>query len=92
MPGKRITNSSPPCRPENCGAASDRLFEHLGEISESAVSSLVPVSIIEATKGIDIAHERRDRLSRAPCFLKGLGCDSVEPWSVQQSRQPVDPR
>src|ERR1700733_7795624 len=41
------------------GSASDRLFEHLGEIFESAVSSLVPISIVEATKGIDIAHERR---------------------------------
>src|ERR1700691_3509341 len=61
---------------QNCGAASDRLFEHLGEIFESAVSSLVPISLTEATKGIDVAHERRDRLSRAPCFLKGLGCDS----------------
>jgi len=29
-----------------CGAASDRLFEHLGEISESAVSSLVPILLI----------------------------------------------
>jgi hypothetical protein len=55
--------------PENCGAAYNRLFEHLGEVSESAVSSVVPVPIIEATKGIDIAHERRDWLSQAPCFL-----------------------
>ena len=46
-----------------CGAASDQLFKHLGESSESAVSSLVPISIIEASKGIDIAHERGDRLS-----------------------------
>ena len=78
--------------PENCGAASDRLFEHLGEVPEGAVSSLVPISVIEATKGIDIARERGDRLSQAPCFLKGLGCDGVEPWSVQQSSQPVDHR
>ena len=78
--------------PENCGAASDRLFEHLGEVSESEVSSLVPVPIIEAAKGIDIAHKRRDWLSQAPCFLKGLGCDGVEPWSIQQPSQPVDHR
>jgi hypothetical protein len=78
--------------PEYCGAASDRLFEHLGEVSESAVSSLVPISLIEATKGIDIAGQRGDRLSRSPCFLKGFGCDGVEPWSVQQSGQRVDHR
>jgi hypothetical protein len=71
---------------------SDRLFDYFGEIFESAVSSLVPISLIEASKGIDIAQERRDRLSPAPCFLKSLGCDSVKPWSVQQARQSVDPR
>ena len=75
-----------------CSAASDQLFEHLGEIFDSAVSSLVPISLIEATKGIDVAQERGDRLSRAPCFLKSLGCDSLEPWSVQQARRSVDPR
>ena len=78
--------------PDYRGSASDRLFEDLGEIFESTISSLVPISIIEATKGIDVAQERRDRLSRAPCFLKGLGCDSLKPWSVQQARQSVDPR
>jgi hypothetical protein len=46
--------------PKYCGAASGRL----GEVSESAVSRLVPVSIIEASKGIDIARERGDRLPR----------------------------
>lgn len=48
--------------PDYRGSASDRLLEHLGEIFESAVSSLVPISLIEATKGIDVAQERRDRL------------------------------
>src|SRR6202522_3354833 len=72
--------------------ASNRLFKHLGKVFESAVSSLVPVSLIEATKGIDIAQERGDRLSQAPCFLKGLGCDSVESCPIQQSSQPVDHR
>src|ERR1700722_6445119 len=74
--------------PNYCRVASDRLLEYLREISESAVSSLVPVSLIETMKGIDVAAERRDRLSGAPCFLKSLGRDSVEPWSVQQARQP----
>src|ERR1700677_232987 len=63
--------------------ASNRLFEHFGKVFKSAVSSLVPVSLIEATKGIDIAQERGDRLSQAPCFLKGLGCDSVESCPIQ---------
>src|ERR1700722_6316113 len=44
--------------------ASNRFFENLGKVFESAVSSLVPVSLIEATKGIDIARERGDRLSQ----------------------------
>jgi hypothetical protein len=65
--------------PEYRGPASNRLFEHLCEVFESAVGSLVPISIIEVSKGIDIASERGDRLSQALCFLKGRGCDGVEP-------------
>jgi hypothetical protein len=42
---------------EYCGAASDRLFDYLGKVFESLVSSLVPISLIEATKGIDVALE-----------------------------------
>ena len=78
--------------PDYRGSASDRLFDYLGKVYESAISSLVPISIVEATKGIDVAQERRDQLSPAPCFLKSLGCDSVKPRSVQQARQSVDPR
>lgn len=47
---------------EYCGAEADRLFEQLGEASESAIPSLVSISTIEATKGIDIANERGYRL------------------------------
>jgi len=77
---------------EYCGAEPDRLFEYLGEVSESAIPSLVSIPIIEATKGIDIANECGDRLARALCFRKGLGCDGVEPGSAQQSSQAVNHR
>jgi hypothetical protein len=47
-----------------CRTASYRLLDDLGKVYESAVSSLVPISIVEATKGIDVAQDGRDRLSR----------------------------
>ena len=90
MPGK---GSQTRLRPvgQNYGAASDHLFEHLSEVSESAVSSVVPVPIIEAAKGIDIPHQRRTGCPKRRVFSKAR-LDGVEPWSVQQSSQPVDHR
>jgi hypothetical protein len=64
------------------GTASHRLFEQLGEIYKSQISGLVPVSIIETSESIDIAHQCGDRLPRAQCFRKGIGCDGVEPWPI----------
>jgi hypothetical protein len=39
----------------------------------------VSVSIIETSKGVDIANKGRDLLPRAACFLEGIGCGGVEP-------------
>src|ERR1700678_2865280 len=33
----------------------DRLFEHLSKVSKRTASDLVPISLIETTKGIDVA-------------------------------------
>ena len=55
--GQKDHKLVPAMSPEYRGSASDRLFDHLGKIFESAVSSLVPIFLIEATKGIDVAQE-----------------------------------
>ena len=49
--GQKDHKLVPAMSPDYRGSASDRLFEHLGENFESAVSSLVSIFLIEATKG-----------------------------------------
>jgi hypothetical protein len=68
----------PSLSPENPVTTSDRLFERPRKAPESDVSGFVPVPVIKVSKGIDIAHQRRDRSPGALCFRKGIRGEGVE--------------